>query len=126
MRMRKFAFALLVIGLTAFAGCAVAANSSPPDGCVYQMPQTATLQVSLAPSYTLSAPAMLPFEVSIVADLVLVATVPEYSQELGGILSEGFSVPVDHVPVMISTSGLLSYTTTPAALQMLKIPPGGT
>lgn len=100
--MRKFLFSILIVGLLAMAGCAVAATTSPPDGCVLQLPDANAPQVDQVFGFAPSTPFAMPYVAVVECVMDVVATVPVMVQALPVQTSDGYAEAPDHVPVAAS------------------------
>lgn len=98
--MRNLIVVLMFAAFLAVSGCAVAANTSPPDGCVFQMPPSEALQ---ADQFSVSMSYM-PINrlelVELVCVMDVVGSVPKWVQALPAQLSDGYTEAPDHVPVV--------------------------
>lgn len=98
--MRKLIVVLMFAVFLAVSGCAVAANTSPPDGCVLQMPPTEALQADQFSDSMPYMPINRPELVELVCVMDVVVSVPEWVQALPAQLSDGYAEAPDHVPVV--------------------------
>lgn len=121
--MRNLIVILMFAVFLAVSGCAVAANTSPPDGCVLQMPPTE----AQADQFSDSMPYMpinRPELVELVCVMDVVESVPEWVQALPVQLSDGYAEAPDHVPVVCvnNREKLFNYRTS--TTQPIPLPGG--